>query len=161
MRHVVLLRPRVGARCFAGAVYRSRAGGSYDMHAASNPYSHLSGGAYHRCSLSHQHSRSSSTDHSTTTWTIEERVVASLDTLGATYTLEQCDEALSDTREWCEAYGHTIGSSTSCIILASKMEPKQYGCCLVMGDRRVDVNKKARSLMGLSKKKSSELRYRR
>jgi prolyl-tRNA editing enzyme YbaK/EbsC (Cys-tRNA(Pro) deacylase) len=78
--------------------------------------------------------------------------VASLDTLGATYTLEQCDEALSDTREWCEAYGHTVGSSTSCIILASKMEPKQYGCCLVMADRRVDVNKKARSLMGLSKK---------
>ena len=70
---------------------------------------------------------SSSRTHSITVepGTIEERVVAALDALGAQYTLELCDEALSDTQQWCEAYGHTVTSSTSCITLASKGEPKQ------------------------------------
>ena len=83
---------------------------------------------------------------------IEESIVAALDELGATYVLERCDETLSDTAAWCEVYGHTTTSSTSCITLASKRDPKVYSCCLVMADKRVDVNKKARALMGLSKK---------
>ena len=83
---------------------------------------------------------------------VEARVVAALKGLGASYTLERCDSALSDTRRWCEAYGHTVSSSTSCIVVASKREPKEYAACLVMADRRVCVNKKARALMQLSKK---------
>jgi len=105
-----------------------------------------------RSSRSSRSSSSSSTTIVPEPGTIEERVVAALDALGARYTLELCDETLSDTREWCEAYGHTVSSSTSCITLASKKEPKTYACCLVMADRRVDVNKKGRALMGLSKK---------
>ena len=78
-------------------------------------------------SLFHRRSSSSSCTHSIAPepGTIEERVVAALDALGAQYTLELCDEALSDTQQWCEAYGHTVTSSTSCITLASKGEPKQ------------------------------------
>ena len=67
---------------------------------------------------------------------IEESIVAALDELGATYVLERCDETLSDTAAWCEVYGHTMTSSTSCITLASKRDPKVYSCCLVMADKR-------------------------
>ena len=77
--------------------------------------------------------------------------MAALDELGATYILERCDPTLSDTAQWCEAYGHTVSSSTSCITVASKKDPKQYAAALVMATARVDVNKRVKTLMLLSK----------
>lgn len=51
---------------------------------------------------------------------------------------------------WCEAYGHTRASSTNCLVLSSKKKD-QLAACLVLAESKLDVNKKARQLMGVSR----------
>jgi prolyl-tRNA editing enzyme YbaK/EbsC (Cys-tRNA(Pro) deacylase) len=60
----------------------------------------------------------------------------------------ECDPKLADTAAFCAEYGFGLEQSANTIIVASKSEPRRYGCCVVLATTRLDVNKKVRELMG-------------
>ena len=82
---------------------------------------------------------------------IEERVTAVLDGLGVPYELLPCDPGFADTAAFCEKYSYAVEECGNTIFVASRTEPRQYAACVVQGSERLDVNKKVRRLMGVSR----------
>ena len=82
---------------------------------------------------------------------LEQRVVAALDALAASYTLLDCDPELADTAAFCEHYGWPLDRSANTIVVASRKPPDHYAACLVLADTRLDVNNRVRRLMGVRK----------
>ena len=82
---------------------------------------------------------------------IEERVTAILDGLGVPYELLPCDPGFADTAAFCEKYGYAVEDCGNTILVASRKEPRQYAAYVVQGSERLDVNKKVRRLMGVSR----------
>jgi prolyl-tRNA editing enzyme YbaK/EbsC (Cys-tRNA(Pro) deacylase) len=78
-------------------------------------------------------------------------VVRALDTLGVPYEILPIDPAFADTELFCRTYGVPAERSANTIIVASKTTPKQFSACLVLSDSRLDVNRKVRQLMGVSR----------
>lgn len=78
-------------------------------------------------------------------------VHAAIVAAGVEFEVMDCDPSLADTADFCAAYGVPPQNSGNTIVVASKREPKSYSACLVMADRRLDVNKRVRKLMGVSK----------
>lgn len=68
-----------------------------------------------------------------------------------TYRVFACDPNLADTAAFCEAYGFGVDQSANTIIVASRTEPAQYVCCVVLATTKLDVNKKVKQLMGAKK----------
>lgn len=58
-----------------------------------------------------------------------------------------CDESLADTAAFCDHYGYTLQQAANTIIVAGKADPKRYAACVVLGDSRLDVNKKVCQLL--------------
>ena len=63
----------------------------------------------------------------------------------------EIDPALADTALFCENYGFPMEQSGNTIIVASKKEPKVFVACVVLATTRLDVNKRVRKFMGVSK----------
>ena len=82
---------------------------------------------------------------------IENRVLAALDGLGVPYEIVRIDPAFADTADFCAQYGYTLEGCGNTIVVASKKEPRQYSACIVRGSDRLDVNKRVRKLMGVSR----------
>lgn len=82
---------------------------------------------------------------------IEQRVKAILDGLGVAYEVVRCDPDFADTVAFCEKYGYAVEDCGNTILVASRREPRQYAACVVQGSERLDVNKKVRKLMGVSR----------
>jgi prolyl-tRNA editing enzyme YbaK/EbsC (Cys-tRNA(Pro) deacylase) len=82
---------------------------------------------------------------------IERAVITALDRTGVPYDVLSCDPDLADTAEFSRHYGYPLESAANTIIVASKRPPKQYAACVVRGDRRLDVNKTVKQLMGVSR----------
>ncbi len=82
---------------------------------------------------------------------IEAQVVAALDRLGIAHELIRIDPDFADTAEFCEKYGYTLDGSGNTIIVASKRGAKKYCACIVQGSARLDVNKRVKGLMGVSR----------
>ena len=71
--------------------------------------------------------------------------------LGLPHEVIEIDPALADTALFCARYGFPMEKSGNTIIVASKKEPKVFVACVVMATLRLDVNKRVRKLMGVSK----------
>ena len=71
--------------------------------------------------------------------------------LGLPYEESEIDPALADTALFCERYGFPMEQSGNTIIVASKKDPKVFVACVVLATTRLDVNKRVRKLMGVSK----------
>ena len=71
--------------------------------------------------------------------------------LGLPYEEIEIDPDLADTALFCERYGFPMEQSCNTIIVASKKEPKVFVACVVLATTRLDVNKRVRKLMGVSK----------
>lgn len=82
---------------------------------------------------------------------IEIHVLGALETIGVPYEIVEIDPVFADTAEFCKKYGYTLESSGNTILVASKKDPRVYSACVVKGSDRLDVNKKVRKLMGVSK----------
>ena len=82
---------------------------------------------------------------------IEAQVTASLEKLGIPYELIRIDPDFADTAEFCEKYGYTLEGSANTIIVASKRGAKKHCACIVQGSERLDVNKRVKALMGVSR----------
>ena len=78
-------------------------------------------------------------------------VLKTVANLGLSYEVIEIDPALADTSLFCEHYGFPMEQSGNTIIVASKKEPKVFVACVVLATTRLDVNKRVRKLMGISK----------
>ena len=82
---------------------------------------------------------------------IEARVHAALASATTPHEIIPCDPALADTAAFCEHYGYALGNSGNTILVGSKKEPRRFAACVVLATTRLDVNKRVRKLMGVSK----------
>ena len=82
---------------------------------------------------------------------IERHVASTLHSMGVKYEWIEVDPNFADTVAFCEKYGFRMDHSGNTIIIASKKGEKKYSACIVLGTNRLDVNKKVRSLMGISR----------
>jgi len=78
-------------------------------------------------------------------------VLKTVANLGLPYEEIEIDPSLADTALFCERYGFPLEQSGNTIIVASKKEPKIFVACVVLATTRLDVNKRVRKLMGVSK----------
>ena len=81
----------------------------------------------------------------------EQRVLDALDALGLPFERIRIDPAHADTAVFCAQYGYPPETSGNTIIVASKKEPKRFVACVVLATTQLDVNKRVRKLMGVSK----------
>ncbi len=82
---------------------------------------------------------------------IESRVTEALARVDTAYETIECDPDFADTAAFCERYGYPMGKSGNTILVASKKEPRRFAACVVLASTRLDVNKRVRRLMGVSK----------
>lgn len=78
-------------------------------------------------------------------------VINTVEQLGVDYELISIDPADADTAIFCEKYGYALEESGNTIVVASKKQPKQFAVCVVLAHTQLDVNKRVRKLMGVSK----------
>jgi len=82
---------------------------------------------------------------------IELQVKSTLGSMNVEYQWIEVDPRFADTAAFCQAYGFRMDHSGNTIILASKRGEKKYSACIVLGTDRLDVNKKVRGLMDVSR----------
>ena len=78
-------------------------------------------------------------------------VIKTVTNLGLPYEVIEIDPSLADTAIFCDNYCFPIEQSGNTIIVASKKEPKIFAACVALATTRLDVNKRVRKLMGVSK----------
>jgi prolyl-tRNA editing enzyme YbaK/EbsC (Cys-tRNA(Pro) deacylase) len=78
-------------------------------------------------------------------------VEAALGAHDITYKVFECDPALADTAAFCERYGFALEQSANTIVVASKTDPAQYACCVVLATTKLDVNKTVCKLLSVRK----------
>jgi len=82
---------------------------------------------------------------------IERTVIDHVEALGARYEILDCDPALADTAAFCEHYGYGPEISANAIVIASR-RPLGHNCvCLGLATTRLDVNRRVKALLGVSK----------
>lgn len=82
---------------------------------------------------------------------IEINLKETLRNLEVIYEWIEVDPEYADTAEFCERYGFTMEESGNTIIVASKRGEKKFAACIVLGMDKLDVNKKVRNLMQVSR----------
>jgi len=82
---------------------------------------------------------------------IEINLKETLRNLEMIYEWIEVDPEYADTAEFCERYGFTMEESGNTIIVASKRGEKKFAACIVLGMDKLDVNKKVRNLMQVSR----------
>ena len=88
----------------------------------------------------------------TTPERIERRVRAALDELGITgWEWIEIDPTYGDTADFCQQYGYDLAHCANTIIVASKRGPAAFCAGIVRGCDRLDVNRRVRGLMGVSR----------
>jgi prolyl-tRNA editing enzyme YbaK/EbsC (Cys-tRNA(Pro) deacylase) len=78
-------------------------------------------------------------------------VLADLERLGLAYEVMDCDPALADTTQFCEAYGIAPEESANAILVASKKPEGHHAVCVALAHTRVDVNGTVRRKLGVRK----------
>lgn len=79
------------------------------------------------------------------------RVLADLQTRGVEFEVLECDPALADTAEFCEAYGVPLEKSANAILVASRKPEGHNAVCVVLAHTRLDVNGTVRRKLGVRK----------
>jgi prolyl-tRNA editing enzyme YbaK/EbsC (Cys-tRNA(Pro) deacylase) len=78
-------------------------------------------------------------------------VISVVNALGVPYELIAIDPTYADTAAFCEKYGYPLAQSGNTIIVASKKKPKKFAACVVLAHTQLDVNRRVRQLLGVSK----------
>ncbi len=81
----------------------------------------------------------------------EQGVVARLEAAGAEYEMFEIDPEFADTAQFCERYGYPPEKSGNTIVVASKRGAKKYCACIVAATDRLDVNRRVKGLMEVSR----------
>ena len=80
-----------------------------------------------------------------------DQVIDAINALVVPYELITIDPAYADTIMFCEHYKYPLAQSCNTIIVASKKEPKQFAACVVLATTQLDVNRRVRQLLGVSR----------
>ncbi len=80
---------------------------------------------------------------------IESRVLAELEALGFPYERLPIDPDFADTAQFCARYGVPVENSANTILIAAKKGG--FCVCVVGADRKLDVNRTVRGLLGGSR----------
>ncbi|HSO49021.1 MAG TPA: YbaK/EbsC family protein [Acidimicrobiia bacterium] len=83
--------------------------------------------------------------------TADPSVLESMRALGIEFEEMECDPALADTAQFCEAYGVPLDRSANTILVASRKPEGMMVACLVLATTRLDVNDVVRRKMGARK----------
>ena len=78
-------------------------------------------------------------------------VISAVKSLGMAFELIAIDPAYADTAAFCEKYGYPLDRSANTLVVASKKEPKKFAACVVLAHTQLDVNRRVRHLLGVSK----------
>ena len=79
-------------------------------------------------------------------------VQAALDKNEIQHKVLDCLPEYADTAAFCEHYNLTLSQAANTILITSrKVEPVKYALCVVLGDSRLDVNKKVCELLGVKR----------
>lgn len=78
-------------------------------------------------------------------------VVADMEAKGIDFEEMECDPALADTAQFCEAYGIPLEKSANAILVASRKPEGHNAVCLVLAHTRLDVNGVVRRRLGVRK----------
>ena len=87
----------------------------------------------------------------TSTDEIERKVADQIESLGVRYEMFEIDPDFADTAAFCEKYGFPMEKSGNTIVVASKRGQKKHCACIVAATDRLDVNKRVKGLMGVSR----------
>ena len=82
---------------------------------------------------------------------IENSVVSQLRSLGVDYEIFEIDPDFADTAAFCEKYGFPMENSGNTIVVASKRGQKKHCACIVAATDRLDVNRRVKGLMEVSR----------
>ncbi len=82
---------------------------------------------------------------------IEQRVRTTLEATGLRFEILACDPALADTAEFCRHYGYPPDRAANTILVASKRPPGRFAACVVLATTRLDVNRRVKGLLEVSK----------
>ena len=82
---------------------------------------------------------------------IEQRVADQMESLGVQYEMFEIDPDFADTAAFCEKYGFPMEKSGNTIVVASKRGQKKHCACIVAATDRLDVNKRVKGLMEVSR----------
>ena len=82
---------------------------------------------------------------------LDHNITNAINALGVAYERITIDPAYADTATFCDHYGYPPEKSGNTIIVASKKAPKQYVACVVLATTQLDVNRRVRKLMGVSR----------
>lgn len=82
---------------------------------------------------------------------LDHKITDAIDALGVAYERITIDPAYADTAVFCEHYGYSLEQSGNTIVVASKKAPKQFVACVVLATTQLDVNRRVRKLMGVSR----------
>ncbi len=84
--------------------------------------------------------------------TLETRVRSALDDLAIVdWEWISIDPQYGDTADFCAQYGYDLPHSANTIIVASKRGAAAHAACIVRACDRLDVNRRVRHLMGVSR----------
>ncbi len=64
------------------------------------------------------------------------KFLESLNEVGATFEVIDCDPSFADTAEFCSHYGYPLGESANAILLEGKAESPVYALCVVLATTR-------------------------
>ncbi len=78
-------------------------------------------------------------------------VIVDLEAKGLEYEEMECDPALADTAQFCEAYDIPIEKSANAILVASRKPEGHNAVCVVLAHTRLDVNGAVRKKLGVRK----------
>lgn len=81
----------------------------------------------------------------------EQMVISVVKALGVPYELITIDPAYADTAAFCEKYGYRLEESGNTIVVAAKKEPQKFAACVVLAHTQLDVNRRVRKLLGVSR----------
>ena len=82
---------------------------------------------------------------------IEQRVSDQMELLGVEHEMFEIDPDFADTAAFCEKYGFPMEKSGNTIVVASKRGQKKHCACIVAATVRLDVNKRVKGLMEVSR----------
>ena len=82
---------------------------------------------------------------------LKQMVLDVIDEFDTEYECIEIDPEYADTKVFCEKYSYPMEKSCNTIIVASKKEPKQFCACVVLATTRLNVNKRVKKLMEVSK----------
>ena len=82
---------------------------------------------------------------------IERKVANQMESLGVKHEMFEIDPGFADTAAFCEKYGFPMEKSGNTIVVASKRGQKKHCACIVAATDRLDVNKRVKGLMEVSR----------